>query len=154
MHVVHKHARVLVQWTFVTKINEEGKSKLIIWNFSKVLSLNSWTDIKNLTKHFSIYYTLLVSQIKLIAVCAFDLLDSVPELLHKDFRDFSRDSECLEAGRVLDDINDDLESFFLLWCSGLQSYIGGTNLDSFLSGNPFFITSSYLLNFFLINNYA
>ncbi|GKC81101.1 hypothetical protein Tco_1136818, partial [Tanacetum coccineum] len=79
---------------------------------------------------------------------------SVPELLHKDFRDFSKDSECLVAGRVLDDINDDLESFFLLWHSGLQSYIGGTNLVSFLSGNLFFITSSHLSNFFLIHDSA
>ncbi|GJZ86011.1 hypothetical protein Tco_0657621 [Tanacetum coccineum] len=112
------------------------------------------TYIKNLTKHFNINYTLLVSKIKLIGVCAFDLLDSVLELLHKDFWDFSRDGECLKAGKVLDDINDDLESFFLLWHSRLQSYIGGTNLDSFYSGNPFFITSSYLSNFFLIHDSA
>nr|GEU35106.1 retrovirus-related Pol polyprotein from transposon TNT 1-94 [Tanacetum cinerariifolium] len=95
------------------------------------------TNVKNLLKHFSIYQALLVNKTKLIGVFSYDLLNSVPELLHKDFRDFSRNGECLVAGRVLDDIDDDLKSFFLLWHYGLQSYISGTNLDSFLSENPF-----------------
>ncbi|GJT58095.1 hypothetical protein Tco_0993149 [Tanacetum coccineum] len=94
------------------------------------------------------------TSMKLIGVCACDLLNSVSELLHKDFRDFSRNGECLVAGRVLDDINDNLKSLLLLWHSGFQSYIGGTNLDSFLNGNPLFITSSHLSNFFLIRDFA
>nr|GEY13570.1 retrovirus-related Pol polyprotein from transposon TNT 1-94 [Tanacetum cinerariifolium] len=40
---------------------------------------------------------LLVSKKKLIGVCAFDLLNNVPEPLHKYFRDFSRNGECLVA---------------------------------------------------------
>ncbi|GJT37348.1 hypothetical protein Tco_0937213 [Tanacetum coccineum] len=54
--------------------------------------------------------------------------------------DFSRNSECLVASRVLDDIDDNLKSLFLLWNSRVQSYISSTDLESFLSGNPLFIT--------------
>ncbi|GKC90099.1 hypothetical protein Tco_1150748, partial [Tanacetum coccineum] len=77
---------------------------------------------------------------------------SVPKRLHKDFKEFSRDGKCLLAGRFLDNIDDNLKSFFLLWNSSLQSYIGGTDLDSFLSGNLLFITSSNMTNFFLIHD--
>ncbi|GKG21251.1 hypothetical protein Tco_0383846, partial [Tanacetum coccineum] len=49
---------------------------------------------------------------------ALDLLDRVPELLHEYFRDFCKDSECLEACGVLDYINDDLKCLFLLLHSG------------------------------------
>ncbi|GKA29369.1 hypothetical protein Tco_0715614 [Tanacetum coccineum] len=77
---------------------------------------------------------------------------SVPELLHKYFRNFSKNGECLVVGRVLYDIDDNLKGFFLLWHNSLQSYIGGTDLDFFLSGNPLFITSSNLTNFYLIHD--
>ncbi|GKA46807.1 hypothetical protein Tco_0739690 [Tanacetum coccineum] len=43
-------------------------------------------NIKNLSKNFIIDYALLVGQKEFIRFCVFDLLDSVPELLHKDFR--------------------------------------------------------------------
>ncbi|GJT32451.1 hypothetical protein Tco_0922870 [Tanacetum coccineum] len=73
--------------------------------------------VKDLLKYFNIDHALLVRQKKLIRFYVFDLLNSVPELLHENFRDFSRDSECLVAGRVLDDINDNLKRLFLLWHS-------------------------------------
>ncbi|GKB96953.1 hypothetical protein Tco_0983090 [Tanacetum coccineum] len=84
-------------------------------------------------------------------LCIQDQGGSVQKLLHKDFSDFSSDGECLIAGRFLDNIDDNLKSFFLLWNSSLQAYIGGTYLDSFISGNPLFITSSDLTDFFLIS---
>nr|GEY37292.1 hypothetical protein [Tanacetum cinerariifolium] len=58
------------------------------------------------------------------------------------------------AGRVLDHIDDNLKSLFLLWYSSLQSNIGSTNLDSFLSGNPFFIMKCNLTNLVLIHDSA
>ncbi|GJU95085.1 hypothetical protein Tco_1319841, partial [Tanacetum coccineum] len=79
---------------------------------------------------------------------------SVPELLHKNFRDFNRDSESLATGRVLDDMDHNLKGFFLMWHSSLQSNIGSTDLDSFLSGNPLFIRSINLTSYFLIHDSA
>ncbi|GJY08081.1 hypothetical protein Tco_0375135 [Tanacetum coccineum] len=111
-------------WTFVAKVNDEGESSIIILYLSELFTFNLWTDIKNLSKDFSIYYALLVGQKEFIRLCVFDLLNSVPELLHKDFMDFCKDSECLEAHGVLDHINDDLKCFFLLMHSGFQSNIG------------------------------
>ncbi|GKD81764.1 hypothetical protein Tco_1348603, partial [Tanacetum coccineum] len=100
-------------------------------NFCKSSPWLMHTDIKNHSKNFSIDFALLVGHKKFIRFQVFDLLDSVPELLHKDFRDICRDSECLEARGVLDHINDDLKCFFFLMHSGFQSNIGRANLDSF-----------------------
>nr|GEV79328.1 hypothetical protein [Tanacetum cinerariifolium] len=71
------------------------------------LSCEPTTDIKNLSKDFSIDYALFVGQKEFIRICVVDLVDSVPELLYKYFRDFCKDSECLEARGVLDHINND-----------------------------------------------
>ncbi|GJW51377.1 hypothetical protein Tco_0092728 [Tanacetum coccineum] len=65
--------------------------------FTEVYTFNSWIDIKNFPKDFSIDNALLVGQEEFIRFKVFDLLDCVPELLHKDFRDIYRDSECFEA---------------------------------------------------------
>nr|GEW96117.1 hypothetical protein [Tanacetum cinerariifolium] len=53
-----------------------------------------------------------------IRICALNLLDRIPELLHKDFWDIYRDSESLKARRVLDKINNHLKCLFLLWHYG------------------------------------
>ncbi|GKE05395.1 hypothetical protein Tco_1397413 [Tanacetum coccineum] len=108
---------------------------------------------KNLSKYFSIDNVLLVGQKEFIRICALDLLDRVPELLHKYFRDFYRDSECLEVRGVLDHINN-LKCLFLLLHSGFQSQIGRANLDCFSSWNSLFITSNNLLSFLWIHDYA
>ncbi|GJY40789.1 hypothetical protein Tco_0428059, partial [Tanacetum coccineum] len=105
-------------WTFVAEVNEEGEGIVIILYRSKFFTFNSWLDIHNLSKDFSIVSTLLVGQKEFIRICALDLLDSVLELLHEYFRDFYRDSECLEARGVLDHINNDLKCLFLLWHNG------------------------------------
>ncbi|GJU54935.1 hypothetical protein Tco_1228649 [Tanacetum coccineum] len=111
-------------------------------------------DIQNLSKDFSIDSALLVGQNEFIRICALDLLDRVPELLHEYFKDFYRDSECFEAREVLDHINDDMKCFFLLFHSGFQSQIGRANLDSFSRWNMFFITSNNLLSFWWIHDSA
>ncbi|GJT38622.1 hypothetical protein Tco_0938487 [Tanacetum coccineum] len=121
-----------------TLVNDRSQSSLWLMHVVYI------HDVKDLLKYFNIDHAFLVSQKKLIRFCVFDLLNSVPELLHENFRDFSRDSDRLVAGIVLDDIDDNLKRRFLLWYSSLQSHIGGTDLDSFLSGNPLFITSSHL----------
>ncbi|GJY86750.1 hypothetical protein Tco_0500776 [Tanacetum coccineum] len=126
-HVIHIHVGVLVKWTFVAK---------------------------NLSKDFGIDSALLVGQKEFIRICALDLLDCVPELLHKDFEDICRDSESLEARGVLDYINDHLKCLFLLWHSGFQSQIGRAYLDSISRWNSFFITSNDLLRFLLIHDSA
>ncbi|GKC67459.1 hypothetical protein Tco_1100057 [Tanacetum coccineum] len=100
-HVIHIHAGVLVKWTFVAKVNEE--------------------DIQYLSKDFSIDSALLGGQKEFIRICALDLLDRIPELLHKNSRNICRDGKCLEARGVLDHINHDLKYLFLLWHSGFQS---------------------------------
>ncbi|GJW64773.1 hypothetical protein Tco_0116657 [Tanacetum coccineum] len=110
--------------------------------------------IQNLSKDFSIESALLVGHKEFIRICALDLFDCVPELLHKDFRDICRDSESLEACGVLDYINDNLKCLFLLWHSGFQSQIGRAYLDSFSRWNSLFITSSHLLNFLWIHDSA
>ncbi|GKC17795.1 hypothetical protein Tco_1014577 [Tanacetum coccineum] len=102
-------------------------------------------QIKNCRKDFSIDSTLIVSKYKFIRISALNLLDGVPELLHKDFRDICRYSECLEAGGVLDEIDDHLKCLFLPWHSGFQSDIGRANLDFLSKWNLFFITSNNLL---------
>ncbi|GJW36400.1 hypothetical protein Tco_0059320 [Tanacetum coccineum] len=112
------------------------------------------TYIKDLSEHFNINYAFLVSQKKLIRFCVFDLLNGVPELLHENFKNFSRDGKCLEAGRVLDDINHDLKCLFLLLYCSLQSQIDDADLDSFFSVNPLFIMSSNLKNFLWIHDSA
>nr|GEX94717.1 protein transport protein SEC24-like CEF [Tanacetum cinerariifolium] len=80
---------------------------------------------------FSIDNALLVSQKEFRRIRVIDLLDSIPELLHKDFRDFYNDNGCLEAREILDYINDNLKCFFLLLHSGFQSNIGRAYLDPF-----------------------
>ncbi|GKG17514.1 hypothetical protein Tco_0362471, partial [Tanacetum coccineum] len=45
VHVVHKHVGVLVERTFIAKINEKGKCNIIIWYVSKVYTIYSWIDI-------------------------------------------------------------------------------------------------------------
>ncbi|GKE14351.1 hypothetical protein Tco_1421928, partial [Tanacetum coccineum] len=111
-------------------------------------------DIQNLSIDFSIDSAVLVGQKEFIRICALDLLDCVPELLHKDLGNIYRDSKSLKACGVLDYINDNLKCLFLLWHSGFQSYIGRAYLDSFSRWNPLFITSSHLLNFLWIHDSA
>ncbi|GKC36469.1 hypothetical protein Tco_1048853, partial [Tanacetum coccineum] len=101
----------------------------------EVYTFDSWTYIKNFPKDFSIENALLVGQEEFIRFRVFDLLDCVPEVLHKDFRDICNDIECLEARGVLDYINDHLKCLFLLLHSG-------------------FITSNHLLNFLWIHDSA
>ncbi|GJV56323.1 hypothetical protein Tco_1457328 [Tanacetum coccineum] len=108
----------------------------------------------NLSEDFNIDSALLVGQKEFIRICALDLLDRIPELLHKNFRNICRDRKCLEARGVLDLINRDLKCLFLLWHSGFQSYIGRANLDSISRWNLFFITSSNLLCFLRIHDSA
>ncbi|GKF60599.1 hypothetical protein Tco_0177385, partial [Tanacetum coccineum] len=98
--------------------------------------------IKNLPKDVNINYTLLVGKEKFIGISALNLLDSVPELMHKDLWDICRYGECLEACGVLDHINHDLNCLSLL-C--FQSDIGKANLNSLRELNPIIITSSNLL---------
>nr|GEZ73353.1 hypothetical protein [Tanacetum cinerariifolium] len=71
-------------------------------------------DIQNLSKDFSIDNALLVGHEEFIRFEFFDLLDYVPELLRKDLRNICKDSECLEARGVLDNVNDHLKCLFLL----------------------------------------
>ncbi|GJX62913.1 hypothetical protein Tco_0295813 [Tanacetum coccineum] len=111
-------------------------------------------DIQNLSKDFSIDNALLVGQEEFIRFRVFDLLDCVPELLHKNFRDICRDSECPEACGVLDYINYHLKCFFLLRHNGFQSDIGRAYLDSFCRWNPFLITGNNLLSFLWIHDSA
>nr|GEZ56062.1 reverse transcriptase domain-containing protein [Tanacetum cinerariifolium] len=106
----------------------------------------------NLSKDFNINSALLVGQKEFIRICALDLLDRIPELQHKKFRNICRDVKCLEARRVLDHINHDLKCLFLLWQSGFESQIGRANLDSINRWNSFFIMSSNLLCFLKIHN--
>ncbi|GKD90147.1 hypothetical protein Tco_1365654 [Tanacetum coccineum] len=88
-----------------------------------------------------------------IRICdSLNLLDGVPELLHKDFWDICRDSESLKACRVLDHINHDLKCLFLMWYSGFQSDIGRANLNSLGERDPLFITSNNLLVFLRIHD--
>ncbi|GKA27913.1 putative reverse transcriptase domain-containing protein [Tanacetum coccineum] len=108
-------------------------------------TFNSWTDIQNLSKDFSIDFALLVGQKEFIRIYALDLLDCVPELLHKDFRDICRDCECLEAHGVFDYINENLKCLFLLLHSGSRSNIGRAYLDSFSRWNSFFVTINNLI---------
>ncbi|GKC28674.1 hypothetical protein Tco_1035968, partial [Tanacetum coccineum] len=112
-------------------------------------------DIQNLYKDFSIDNALLVGQKEFIRFRVFDLLDGVPELLHKDYlRDFCSDSECLKARGVLDHINDNLKCFFLLFHSGFLSNIGRVNLDPFCRWNPLLIMTNHLLSFLWIHDSA
>ncbi|GJZ80500.1 hypothetical protein Tco_0645494 [Tanacetum coccineum] len=97
---------------------------IIILYLSEFFTFNSWTDIQNLSKDFRIDNALLIGQKEFIRFSVFDLLNGVPELLHKYFRDIYRNSECLVARRVLDYINDDLKCLFLLMHSGFQSNRG------------------------------
>ncbi|GKD35791.1 hypothetical protein Tco_1251300, partial [Tanacetum coccineum] len=85
----------------------------------------------------------LVVQKEFIRICSLDLLDYVPELLHKDLWNTCRDSKNLEACGILDYINDNLKCLFLLWHSGFESQIGRAYLDSFRRWNPLFIISSH-----------
>nr|GEV33317.1 hypothetical protein [Tanacetum cinerariifolium] len=71
-------------------------------------------DIQNLFKDFSIDNSLPVGQKEFIRSRFVDLFNCVPELLHKDFRNICKDSECLEAHGILDYVNDHLKCFFLL----------------------------------------
>ncbi|GJU82903.1 hypothetical protein Tco_1285268 [Tanacetum coccineum] len=120
----------------------------------KFFTFHSWTNIQNISKDFSIDNALLVGQEEFIRFRVFDLLDCVPELLHKDFRDIYRDSECLEARGVLDYINDHLKCFFLLRHSSFQSNVGRAYLDFFCRWNSFLITSNNLLSFLWIHDSA
>nr|GEX52347.1 retrovirus-related Pol polyprotein from transposon TNT 1-94 [Tanacetum cinerariifolium] len=99
------------------------KCSVIIWYSSEVYIIYSWTDIKDCPKDFSIDSTLLVYKEKFIGISPLNLLDGVPELLHKDFRDVCRDCKSLEACGILDNINADLKCFFILRDNGLQSDI-------------------------------
>ncbi|GKC28310.1 hypothetical protein Tco_1035604 [Tanacetum coccineum] len=110
--------------------------------------------IQRLFKDFSIDNALLVGQKEFIRLWVFDLLDGVPELLHKDFRNICIDSKCLKARRVLDYINDHLKCFFLLRHSGFQSKVGRAYLDSFCRWNLFLIRSNNLLSFLWIHDSA
>nr|GEX78782.1 hypothetical protein [Tanacetum cinerariifolium] len=58
---------------------------------------------------------------KFIRISALNLLDGIPELLHKYFWDICKDGESFKAGGVPDEINDYLKRLFILWHSGFQS---------------------------------
>nr|GEV25334.1 hypothetical protein [Tanacetum cinerariifolium] len=109
-------------------------------------------DIHNLSKDFSIENALLVGQEDFIRFRFFDLLDCVLELLHNDFKNICRDSECLEACGVLDYINDQLKRFFLLRHNGFQPDVGRAYLDTFYRQNPFLLTSNNVLSFLWIHD--
>ncbi|GKD39545.1 hypothetical protein Tco_1259752, partial [Tanacetum coccineum] len=110
--------------------------------------------IQNCSKDFNIDNALLICQEEFIRFRVFDLLDCVPELLHKDIKNICRDSKCLEARGILDYVNDHLKCLFLLRYSGFQSDVGRTYLDSFSRWNLFLNTSNNLLSFMWIHDSA
>nr|GFB30742.1 hypothetical protein [Tanacetum cinerariifolium] len=56
----------------------------------------------------------------------------------------SAEAKGLIESSVLDDVKDDLVSFFLLSHSGINPHVCGTDLDSVSFGNPCLFTNSLL----------
>ncbi|GJR13325.1 hypothetical protein Tco_0795977 [Tanacetum coccineum] len=93
---------LLAVFSDTSKVNKKGEFIIIIWYLSEIFSFNSWTNIKNLLEDININYTPLFGKEKFIGISALDLLDGVPELLHKYFWDIYRNGERLKAREVLD----------------------------------------------------
>ncbi|GJY53873.1 hypothetical protein Tco_0445537 [Tanacetum coccineum] len=97
------------RFSLVSESNEKGEQFLFRWRYNELFSLNSWENVKSLTKYLNIKLTLLVCQHKLIEIGVLDLGDCEPEMLHVDFWHISKGKEGLIESSVLDDVKDDLE---------------------------------------------
>ncbi|GKD95230.1 hypothetical protein Tco_1375067 [Tanacetum coccineum] len=61
--------------------------------FNKILVGESWINLEDLKKNFSINSELLLIQLEPVCICIFDLLDCVPELMHIYLGNFSSDQK-------------------------------------------------------------